>query len=148
MDIDLVIDPTAPQLRALVSALAGTGAYVSSDSADGAFAHRSMFNVVDATSGWKADLIVRKIRAFSETEFARRQKADYEGCPLWVASAEDVIVSKLEWAKLGGSARQLEDVAALLRVHAGRLDRAYLDRWVGELDLTAQWEQAIRGERR
>jgi len=146
MDIDLVIDPTAPQLRALVHTLAGTGVYVSSDSADEALAQRSLFNVVDTTSGWKVDLIVRKVRAFSETEFARRQPAEYEGCPLWVASVEDVMVAKLEWAKLGASARQLEDVAALLRVHTGRLDRAYLEHWIADLGLAAQWEQVILGE--
>lgn len=143
MDIDLVIDPTAAQLRALVQALARTGAYVSGDAAEEALAHRSLFNVVDPTSGWKADLIVRKSRAFSETEFARRQPADFDGCPLWVATAEDVVVAKLEWAKLGGSARQLEDVAALLRIQAGRLDRAYLERWIADLGLTAEWKQVI-----
>ena len=147
MAVDLVIDPTAPQLRALVRSLAGTGAYVSSETADEALAHRSTFNVVDTTSGWKVDLIVRKARAFSETEFGRRQAADFEGCALWVASVEDLMVAKLEWAKLGASARQLEDVAALLRIHAGRLDRAYLEHWIAELGLTAQWDQVIGGAR-
>jgi hypothetical protein len=65
---------------------------------------------------------------------------------LWIASAEDVIVAKLEWARLGGSARQIEDVAALLRIQAGSLDRAYIEHWVGNLGLTAQWDQATRGE--
>ncbi len=139
MDIDLVIDPTPPQLQALVRSLEGSGVYVSRDAADEALTHRSMFNVVDPASGWKADLIIRKSRPFSDTELARRQAADYEGCALWVA--------KLEWAKLGGSGRQLEDVAALLRIQAERLDRAYLERWVGELGLAAQWAQATRGER-
>ncbi len=148
MDIDVVIDPTPSQLRALVRALAETGAYISAEAADEALAHRSTFNVVDTTSGWKADLIIRKIRPFSETELGRRQAAEYEGCALWVASVEDVIVAKLEWAMLGGSARQLEDVAALRRVHAGRLDRAYLEHWVAELGLTTQWEQVIRDDRK
>jgi len=147
MDIDVVIDPTAPQLRALVRALAETGVYVSSEAAEQALRDRSVFNVVDTTTGWKVDLIVRKARAFSTTEFERRQSAAYEGCPLWVATVEDVMVAKLEWAKLGGSARQLEDVAALLRVHAARLDRTYLERWVAELGLRAQWDQVRRGER-
>lgn len=141
MDIDLVIDPTASSLRSLVQALAGPGIYVSSEAADEALAHRSMFNVVDTTSGWKADLIVRKARPFSQAEFARRQPADYEGCQLWVASVEDVVLAKLEWAKLGGSARQLEDVAALLRVHAGRMDLTYLKEWIAQLGLTTQWNQ-------
>lgn len=147
MDIDVVIDPTPPQLRALVGSLAGSGAYVSTEEAEEALSHRSTFNVVDTTSGWKVDFIVNRDRAFSETELERRQPAEYEGCRLWVASVEDVIVAKLEWAKLGGSARQLEDVAALRRIQAGRLDEAYLGRWIAELGLAEQWEQVNRGER-
>jgi hypothetical protein len=142
MDIDVVIDPTAPQLRSLVQALAAPGLYVSEDAAEEALAHRTMFNVVDTASGWKADLIVRKRRPFSETEFARRQPAEYEGCPLWVTSVEDVVLAKLEWAKLGGSARQLEDVAALLRIHGNRLEKEYLERWIAELDLSKEWTLA------
>jgi len=146
MDVDLVIDPTVAQLSRLVTVLAGTGAYVSPEAAEEAFAHPSMFNVVDTTSGWKADLIIRKHRPFSEVEFERRQAAEFEGCPLWVASVEDVMVAKLEWAKLGGSARQLEDVGALLRVHTGHLDRAYLDHWITALGLTMEWDQVVRGD--
>lgn len=142
MDIDVVIDPTGAQLRALVSSLAHPGMYVSMAAAEEALAHHSMFNVVDTTTGWKADLIVRKRRPFSETEFQRRQPADYEGCPLWVATVEDMIVAKLEWAKLGESARQIEDVAALIRLHTGQLDQSYLDRWIAELGLAREWERA------
>jgi hypothetical protein len=145
MDIDVVIDPTTPQLHALVRALAGAGTYVSPEAAEEALAHRAMFNVVDTATGWKADLIVRKLRAFSETEFSRRQAAEYEGYPIWVASVEDVMLAKLEWAKLGASARQLEDVAALLRVRAQHLDREYLEHWITALDLTVQWKLAVRG---
>jgi hypothetical protein len=60
-----------------------------------------------------------------------------------VASAEDVIISKLEWAKLGGSARQIEDVAELVRI-AGQLDDAYLEHWIAELGLLDQWRAARR----
>ncbi|MEO6066680.1 MAG: nucleotidyl transferase AbiEii/AbiGii toxin family protein [Gemmatimonadota bacterium] len=147
MDIDLVIDPTAPQLRALVRALTGTGTYLSSEAAEEALVHRTMFNVIDTTSGWKIDLIVRRDRAFSTTEFGRRRPAVYEGCALWVASVEDLIVAKLEWAERGGSARQLEDVAALVRIQAEALDREYLERWVVELGLAPQWRQVSQGDR-
>ena len=59
MDIDLVIDPTAAQLRALVAALSAPNTYVSNEAAAEALQQRSMFNVIDATTGWKVDLIVR-----------------------------------------------------------------------------------------
>jgi hypothetical protein len=142
MDVDVVIDPTASQLNALVKSLAAPGIYVSHEAATDALAHRSMFNVIDVASGWKADLIIRKHRPFSEHEFRRRREGEYEGCPLWVTSVEDLIVAKLEWAKLGASARQLEDVAELLRLHDESLDHAYLDRWIGELGLSGQWQTA------
>jgi hypothetical protein len=45
-------------------------------------------------------LIIRKSRAFSQEEFRRRQRVDLQNLPLYVASAEDVVVAKLEWSKL------------------------------------------------
>jgi hypothetical protein len=69
---------------------------------------------------------------------------DFDGIRLWVATVEDLIVAKLEWARLGGSARQLEDVAALLRVAGTEIDRVYLHHWVEELGLLPQLEAAQR----
>ena len=142
MDLDLVIDPAPAQLDAFVARIAASGAYVSLDAAREALADRSMFNVVDVDSGWKADFIVRKSRPFSEEEFRRRVSADFLGVPLEMATLEDVIISKLEWAKLGGSGRQLEDVRALLRLRGDEIDGAYVRRWVAALDLRDQWAAA------
>lgn len=143
-DIDVVIEPTPSQLRTLVSTLLGDGQYVSLEAALEALQAKSLFNVIDPTSGWKVDLIVRKARPYSEEEFARRLPVEFDDLSLAVASVEDVILSKLEWASLGGSARQLEDVAELLRVHRGQLDEPYLRRWIAALNLAAQWEMAAR----
>lgn len=139
MDVDLVIQATAAQLESVVAAIEDRTLYVSREAALKALATESMFNIVDTETGWKADLIPCKSRPFSQAEFARRRPLELDGLPLWVASVEDVILSKLEWAKLGGSARQLEDVATLLRVSAGEVDRAYLDRWIDALGLREQW---------
>lgn len=144
MDVDLVIEATREQLRALVASLGALDLYVSADAAMDALARESMFNVVDANTGWKADLIIRRSRRFSQEEFQRRHALEFEGSSLWVATVEDLIVAKLEWAKLGASARQIEDVTAMLRVAASSLDRAYLDRWIAALDLDAQWQAAQR----
>lgn len=142
MDIDFVIDPTVRQLNALVSRIEASGAYISREAAQDALLHRTMFNVIDPESGWKADLIIRKDRPFSAVEFARRQAIEFFGTSLHVASLEDVILSKLECARLGGSARQIEDVRALLRINAGRIDVAYLDRWLDALGIRTQWALA------
>lgn len=142
LDIDLVIEADAAQLRTLVSSLSGLDLYVSSDAALEALERQSMFNVVDVRTGWKIDLIIRRSRPFSEAEFARREPIEYEGIELWVATLEDLILAKLEWARLSGSARQIEDVASLLRIAAGAIDRTYLDRWIDSLGVRAHWELA------
>jgi hypothetical protein len=147
MDIDLVIDPSREQLDSFVARMLNLGVYVSDDAAREALARRSMFNVVDPESGWKADLIVRKRRPFSEEEFRRRQPADFLDVSVDVATVEDLVLSKLEWAKRGGSARQLEDVRTLLRLAGTELDREYLARWIDELSLGAEW-LAVTGPQR
>jgi len=58
------------------------------------------------------------------------------------AALEDVILAKLEWAKRGGSARQIEDAARLLRVAAGKVDTNYLQRWIDELGVRKEWSVA------
>ena len=67
-----------------------------------------------------------------------------QGLPLFVASAEDVVIAKLEWSKLAQSQRQIEDVAAILRLRWEVLDGSYLERWISELDLKQEWSNAKR----
>jgi len=143
-DIDLVIEATSAQLRAFVEGLSGNEYYADLDSALEAHKRQSMFNVIDLATGWKIDLIIRKSRAFSQEEFRRRQRVSLHEVPLFVASAEDVIISKLEWAKLGQSRRQIEDAAAILRVRGDALDQPYLEKWIAELGLVDEWGEALR----
>ena len=90
---------------------------------------RTAFNVIDIKTGWKADLRVRGTRPFSVTEFDRRRKAAILDIEVWVLSPEDVILSKLEWAKQSESQRQMQDVLGVLRMRRGSLDEAYLRKW-------------------
>jgi hypothetical protein len=106
-----------------------------------AYGNESLFNIIDSKSAWKIDLICRKSRPFSVTEFERRALREIAGVPVYVASVEDSILSKLEWAKLSQSERQLEDVASMLRMQKA-LDTAYIERWVNQLDLLEQWATA------
>lgn len=144
LDIDVVIDATPAKLRRIVAGFLGEGLYASEEAALQTFQQGGMFNVIDSASGWKVDLIHIKSRPFSRDEFARRIETALDGVPIAVATLEDVILSKLEWAKLRGSLRQLEDVAMLIAVRAAELDRRYVDRWVDALDLRAQWEGATK----
>jgi hypothetical protein len=141
-DIDIVIDPTPDALDRLVEALAADGLYVDAAAAVEAHRQRSAFNVIDPVSGWKLDLILRRDRPFSVEELSRRLPARLLGSNTFVATPEDTIIAKLEWAKAGESERQLRDVASIIAISGEGLDLAYVVRWVDALELTDQWERA------
>lgn len=140
-DIDVVIDPTRPALDRFVRDLDQERYYVSDSAVDEAWRLRGMFNVLLLESGWKVDLILRKDRPFSRSEFDRRIRVELGGLPVWMATAEDTIVAKLEWARAGESERQLRDVSGILEVAGRRLDRAYIERWIGALGLHDVWSR-------
>jgi len=141
-DIDIVIEATPEQMRSLVQALPTDHYYVELNSALEALRQESMFNVIDQKSGWKIDLIIRKSRPFSLKEFSRRQLVKLDNVPLYIASAEDIVISKLEWAKLGQSHRQIEDIAGILQVQWKSMDREYIREWITELGLGKEWNDA------
>ena len=104
---------------------------------------RGMFNVIDVTTGWKADLIIRKDRAFSEEEFRRRLPVRIADVATYVASAEDTILSKLEWSAKSGSERQLRDVVSVIQVQRTTLDFDYLEHWATELGIADLLQMAL-----
>jgi hypothetical protein len=138
-DIDLVIVATPAQLQAFVRGLPSDQYYADMDAALDAHKRQSMFNVIDLETGWKIDLIICKSRAFSQEEFSRRKLVKLQDTTLFVATAEDVIIAKLEWSKLAQSQRQIEDVAAILATRGDSLNYPYLEKWVVELSLTNEW---------
>jgi hypothetical protein len=101
-----------------------------------------MFNIIEIATGWKLDLVIRKARPFSIEEMQRRTTTKILGMDVPTATAEDTIIAKLEWAKLGASDRQLQDVAGILRVRGADLDFDYIERWVTELELAEPWRRA------
>ncbi|HEX7705798.1 MAG TPA: hypothetical protein VF701_04990 [Thermoanaerobaculia bacterium] len=143
-DIDFVIAPDRSQLLSLLGLVERSGFYVSREEAMTALEKRDQFNVIDFSAGWKVDLILRKDREFSRTEFERRREGEVAGVPLIIASPEDVVIAKLEWARLGESERQMHDVAGIVTMLAGSLDVEYVEQWVAELGLHEQWNAARR----
>jgi hypothetical protein len=139
-DADIVIDPTPPALDRLVAELQAGGFHVDAAVAREALRTRRQFNAISTASAFKVDLIVRKDRPFSREEFRRREPADLGGTPVSLASAEDAVLSKLEWSKKGGSERQLADAAGILAVKGPSLDRDYIERWARELGILDLWQ--------
>ena len=139
-DADIVVDARLRAILALVERLA-PDFYVSEDAARQAVRTRGMINAIHFETGFKVDLILKKARPFSDGELARRQPGFLAGRTAMFATAEDTILTKLEWARLGQSERQYQDAAQLVRLQGDRLDWAYIERWAEHLgvgDLVAK----------
>jgi hypothetical protein len=142
-DLDIVIAPTRAQLLALVQQFSAPRYYADEQQALQALANSSQFNVIDSVTGWKMDFIIAEDSDYGRTAMTRRTLIDIAGNSVYVASAEDVLIAKLRWAKLGGSDRQLQDAAGIVSTQAGNLEVAYVESWVREFGLHEQWE-AVR----
>jgi predicted nucleotidyltransferase len=141
-DIDIVIAPTQQSLKTLVSQLNEKDYYADLKAATDAHRELSMFNALDNQTGWKVDFIFCKSSAYAREAFQRRKSVNFHETRIFVASVEDVIVSKLEWAKMGESARQVEDVAAVFKKQHAAVDHSYVEKWVTELGLNSEWARA------
>ena len=146
-DIDLVIDGERRALDALGARLRESGFYADAEAIKHASEVRGVFNAIDQSSGWKVDFILLKDRPFSRSEFDGRVSAEVAGLSLSLVRPDDMVVAKLEWAKLGESDRQLRDVLGILMVQGPALDRVRIERWVEELALEPQWARVLEMER-
>ena len=121
-DIDLVI---AFQLNdvARIQDILGPDYYVSAEAARDAVLNQSSFNAIHQTTLLKVDFMVRKREDYRLHEFSRRIRLKVADFEVWVVSKEDLILSKLHWAALSLSERQLADVENLI---ASGCDTEYL----------------------
>ncbi len=142
-DADLTVEPF-PGKEAQLAAAFGPDYYVSRQAVEQAVRDRSSFNIINTREGFKVDVYVRKDEPFEQTALARRVPVtlpDKPDQPIALLTAEDVILFKLGNET---SDRQWGDVLGVLKVQAGRLDEAYLERWAGDLgvsDLLARASQ-------
>lgn len=142
-DLDIVVPADQTRLQRLAERLRDAGLYCDEGAVAEAVSLKGMFNAVDPTSGWKIDFIVLKETAFGQAAFKGRTLSELSGVTLHLIRAEDIVVAKLEWAKLGGSERQIRDVVGVLMVQGPDLDREYIEGWAKRLGLREEWDQAL-----
>jgi len=136
-DIDLVVALT-PQDADRVVQLFTPDYHVSREAVSSSIAHESLFNLIHQESVIKVDCIIRKNLPYRRTEFERRQRIRIEDFSTWIVSKEDLIISKLWWAKDSHSELQLRDVKNLTGTGC---DVAYIGRWTKELGLHTLWAE-------
>jgi len=141
-DIDIVIAPSRVQIEELLEHFPAAEFATNKDDALDAFTRRSLFNVVDYKSLWKVDFIIKQQTPFDASRFSRRAIVEIAGVSLYAASPEDILITKLWWAKLSESERQINDAAGIIQVQADDLDLDYVEKWVAVLELDSQWGAA------
>jgi alkanesulfonate monooxygenase SsuD/methylene tetrahydromethanopterin reductase-like flavin-dependent oxidoreductase (luciferase family) len=147
LDVDIVADLKPAHVDALVQAL-GNAFYVDASAARNAIQRRSSFNLIHLEMMFKVDIFIPQDRAFDRQQLRRGEKQIIGPEPdqtAYVASAEDIVLAKLEWYRLGGevSERQWRDVLGILEVSGNRLDQDYLRRWGATLNVTDLLERAL-----
>ena len=138
-DIDIVIAPSRQQLEQLLKEFPESEFATDREDALDALARSSLFNVVDYATMWKVDFIIKQPTPFDASRFSRRDVVEIAGVLLYTATAEDILITKLWWAKLGESERQINDAAGVVQVQGENLDLEYVERWVAVLELDRQW---------
>jgi hypothetical protein len=138
-DIDVVI-AIGPEDVGRVAALFRPDYYVREENIRESVARESIFNLIHQESVIKVDCIIRKKSEYRRLEFERRQKISILDFVTFIVSKEDLIISKLLWAKDSGSEVQLRDVKNLFTTG---YDTGYLRHWTHELGLDKFLEECL-----
>ena len=148
LDVDLVCELPSSRVDAFVAALEADF-YVDGDMIRDAIDRRASFNLVHLATMVKIDVFLRKERPWDVAAFARTLRRPLEGSPgardFDLTTAEDIILHKLDWYRLGNeiSERQWKDVLGVVAVQRPVLDMAYLERWAKALGLEVLWARAL-----
>ncbi len=102
--------------------------------------NKSSFNLIHLETMFKVDIFIAKDDVFDQTQIERRVPrvvAQDLNREIYVLSAEDTVLAKLRWFRMGGeqSERQWRDVVGVVKVQGEQLDYEYLQKMAAELQV-------------
>jgi hypothetical protein len=145
MDVDVVCELSEDQISLFINSF-GDDFYISESAVRDAVRRKSCFNLIHMSTSFKVDVFISRGRPFDAEAMLRatsERLGESRKIEVPIASAEDIIISKLEWYRLTDetSQRQWDDVSRLVTLLGDSADVAYLHRAaasVGVADLLAR----------
>lgn len=126
-DADLVVQLAAGGLQRLAAELPA-GLLLERQGAFEAVTGTIRYLVTLAGSPFVCELFELSDDPHDRARFARRLSARVLGREAFVASAEDMVITKLRWLVAANRPKDREDIRNILAVQ-GQLDWAYIDTW-------------------
>ena len=139
-DVDFVVKMTQEQIAPFVSDLQAEF-YVDDLSIQEAIETVSSFSVLHLATMVKSDFFLLPSGEWETQRWERSQPINIgtteEPLLARVTAAEDMILQKLVWYRLGGyvSDRQWNDILGMLKIQVQKLDAVYLGHWAKRLGL-------------
>lgn len=133
-DIDIVLEIHKPSDVQVLMHHFQNEFYIDEASITQALKTNGMFNIIHNETVFKIDFIIRKDIPYRHVEFTRKKRVTIDDFSIWIVTPEDLIISKLFWAKDSLSEVQLRDIKNLLQ-SIKNLDEEYIIKWVNTLQL-------------
>ena len=147
MDVDILADMRPAHISGFIEALS-TAFYADEGMIRDAINRHGSFNLIHLATAYKVDVFIPKQRVFDKMQLERRIAILITPEPektIYVTSPEDIILSKLEWYRMGNevSDSQWRDILGVLKTKAGQLDLEYVRRWAKPLKVEHLLEKAL-----
>lgn len=136
-DIDIVIEAKSEDAEKIIKEFEADY-YVPQNRVKDAIYSQNMFNLLHQTKIVKIDCVLRKDSEFQKLAFSNRRKIKFTEFDVWTISRDDLILSKLNWAKKSRSEMQMRDVASIIR---NGYDKEYVELWAEKLGVTDLLEE-------
>lgn len=147
-DSDIITGMRPEHISSFVSSLQNEF-FIDEEMIADAIQHNSSFNIIHRATMFKVDIFIPRPRPFQQSQISRAQRHSFaleNEISANFASAEDTILSKLEWYRMGGEAseRQWRDILGILKTRAGELDMEYLKKWAIDLGIMDLLERVVK----
>jgi hypothetical protein len=140
-DIDIVIEIELPQINNFLDVFKDDF-YIDKEMINQAIVNKKMFNIIHNTYVIKIDFIIRKDSEYRMLEFKRKVPINVEGKKMFIVSAEDLVLSKLLWAKDSLSEIQLKDAKNIIE-GVNNIDIQYIEQWIKTFKLEKIYNKLI-----